>query len=385
MSRLEAFSVLLIISAVCSSCGTSGDFSKAESKSQGAAAPTVQVVKVKSQRLSMKVRLPGELEPYEVVAIYPKVTGFVDWIGVDRGSRVRNGQLIIRLVAPELTAQRSEAQAKLQNAEAQRVEAEAKLTADQSTYQRLKAAASTPGVVAANDLDIAQQAAEADRARVRAALDNVSAANQSLRSVAEMEGYLQIRAPFDGVVTERNVHPGALVGPTGGAGVVVSMVRIQTPSRLRLVVPVPEAYVAGIAEGTSVEFTVPAYPDQIFNAPVARIAESVDVKTRTMPVELDVRNPAGRLPAGMFSEVLWPVGRPRPTLFVPTSAVARTTERVFVIRIRDGKAEWVDAKTGATSGNLIEVFGNLKEGDKVALRGTDELRPGTPVTAREGP
>jgi membrane fusion protein (multidrug efflux system) len=70
---------------------------------------------------------------------------------------------------------------------------------------------------------------------------------------------------------------------------------------------------------------------------------------------------------------------------VPTSAVARTTERVFVIRIRDGKAEWVDVKTGATSGNLIEVFGNLKERDQVALRGTDELRPGTPVTARQGP
>jgi RND family efflux transporter MFP subunit len=332
----------------------------------------------------MKIHLPGELQPYEVVSIYPKVTGFVDWIGVDRGSRVRHGQLIVRLVAPELTAQRSEAQAKLQNAQAQHVEAEAKLAADQSTYQRLKSAAATPGVVAGNDLEIAQQAAEADRARVRAALDNVNAANQSLRSVAEMEDYLQIRAPFDGVVTERNVHPGALVGPTGGPGVVVYMVRIETPSRLRLVVPVPEAYVAGIAEGTRVEFTVPAYPDQTFSAPVARIAQSVDVKTRTMPVELDVRNPSGRLSPGMFSEVLWPVRRLGPTLFVPTSAVARTTERVFVVRIRNGKTEWVDVKTGATSGSLVEVFGNLRGGDEVASRGTDELRPGTRVTPREG-
>jgi RND family efflux transporter MFP subunit len=331
----------------------------------------------------MKVHLPGELQPYEVVAIYPKVTGFVEWIGVDRGSRVRNGQLIIRLVAPELVAQRSEAQAKLQGAEAQRVETEAKLAADQSTYQRLKAAASTPGVVAGNDLDIAQQAAEADRARVRAAVDNINAAKQALRSVAEMEAYLEIKAPFNGVVTERNVHPGALVGPSGGPGVVVPMVRIETPSRLRLVVPVPEAYVAGIPEGTRVEFTVPAYPAQTFSAPVARIAQSVEVKTRTMAVELDVRNPSGRLAAGMFSEVLWPVRRPRPTLFIPTTAVARTTERVFVVRIGDGKAEWVDVKTGATPGSLVEVFGDLKEGDEVALRGTDELRPGTQIQTRE--
>jgi membrane fusion protein, multidrug efflux system len=384
MSQLKAFSILLIFPVVCSSCGSTGQSSPAESKAQPAAAvPAVQVVKVKSQRLSMKVHLPGELQPYEVVAIYPKVTGFVEWIGVDRGSRVRSGQLIIRLVAPELVAQRSEAQAKLQNAQAQRVEAEAKLAADQSTYRRLNSAAATPGVVAGNDLEIAQQAAEADRARVRAALDNVNAAKQSLRSVAEMEAYLEIRAPFDGVITERNVHPGALVGPSGGPGVVVPMVRVETPSRLRLVVPVPEAYVAGIPEGTRVEFTVPAYPAQVFSAPVARIAQSVDVKTRTMPVELDVRNPSNRLAAGMFSEVLWPVRRPRPTHFVPTTAVARTTERVFVVRIREGKVEWVDVKTGASPGNLVEVFGDLKEGDEVALRGTDELRPGAQVTARE--
>ena len=385
MSRLKLFLNLLIFSVVCTSCGPSGESSIPASNAQGAAsAPSVQVAKVESQRLSMKVRLPGELQPYEVVALYPKVTAFVDWIGVDRGSRVRSGQLIIRLVAPELAAQRSEAQAKLQTAEAQQVEAEAKLAADESTYRRLNAAASTPGVVAGNDLEVARQAAEAARARVRAAQDSANAAKQALRSIAEVEDYLQVKAPFEGVITERNVHPGALVGPSGGPGVAAPMVRIETPSRLRLVIPVPEAYVAGIPEGTNVEFTVATYPGQTFSAPVARIAQSVDVKTRTMPVELDVSNPAGRLAAGMFSEVLWPVGRPRPTLFVPTSAVARTTERVFVIRIRDGKAEWVDVKTGATSVNLIEVFGNLKEGDQVALRGTDELRPGTPVTARQG-
>ena len=160
----------------------------------------------------------------------------------------------------------------------------------------------------------------------------------------------------------------------------VPMVRIETPSRLRLVIPVPEAYVAGIPEGTKVDFSVSAYPGETFSAPVARIAQSVDVKTRTMPVELDVSNPSTRLAAGMFPEVLWPVRRLHPTRFVLTSAVAWTTERVFVVRIRDGQANWVDVKTGATSGNLIEVFGDLKEGDEVAARGTDELRPGTQVT-----
>jgi membrane fusion protein, multidrug efflux system len=320
------------------------------------------------------------LWPYEVVAVYPKVTGFVDWIGVDRGSLVKTGQLIARLVAPEIVSQRAEAQAKVQSAEAQRVEAEAKLAADESTYQRLKGAAATPGVVSGNDLEVAQKTAEAGRSRVKALGDSENAAKQALRSVQEIEGYLRITAPFDGVVTERNVHPGALVGPAGAPGVAVPMVRIQKIARLRLGIPVPETYIAGISEGTKVVFTVPAFPGETFTGTVARIAHAVDVKTRTMPVELEVANPSGRLSPGTFSEVLWPVRRPRPTLFVPISAVAKTTERTFVIRVRDTKTEWVDVKTGATAGNLIEVFGDLHEGDGVLVRGTDEVRPGTEVT-----
>ncbi len=382
---VPSIELLVATAALAVSCGPGRDraTSAANNQSSAAKAPTVDVVRTVSQQLNITVRLPGELWPYEVVAVYPKVTGFVDWIGVDRGSRVKTGQLIARLVAPEIISQRAEAQAKVQSAEAQRIEAEAKLAADESTYQRLRAAAATPGVVSGNDLEVAQKTAEADRSRVKALEDNENAARQALRSVQDIEGYLRITAPFDGVVTERNVHPGALVGPAGAPGVTVPMVRIQTIARLRLGIPVPETYIAWISEGTKVAFTVPAFPGETFTGTVARIAHAVDVKTRTMPVELDVANPSGRLAPGTFSEVLWPVRRPRPTLFVPVSAVAKTTERTFVICARDAKIEWVDVKTGATSGSLIEVFGDLREGDEVVLRGTDELRPGTRVTPRE--
>jgi hypothetical protein len=101
-----------------------------------------------------------------------------------------------------------------------------------------------------------------------------------------------------------------------------------------------------------------------------------------MPVELDLRNADGRLASGMFSEVLWPVHRSVPTLFVPTSAVARTTEATFVVRIRNGNSEWVDVRTGEVDGKFVEVFGDLQEGNEVAVRGTDELRPGTRVNAQ---
>lgn len=386
MSRNLYFHALTLC-AVVSFCGScSSNTAPTPSGSAQAAlssVPIVDVVKVSSHKLSITVRLPGELQPYEVVAVYPKVTAFVESIRVDRGSIVKEGQLMAKLVAPELAAQRAEAESKLQSAEAQRVEAEAKLASDQGTYERLKTASATPGVVSGNDLEVAQMAAEGDRARVDAARQSAQAAKAALKAITDIESYLQVRAPFDGVVTERNVHPGALVGPATSSGAQAPLVRVEQTGHLRLVVPVPERYVAAMVNGAKVDFTVPAFPTQTFTGTVARIAHSIDVKTRTMPVELDVNNAARRLASGMFPEVLWPVHRADPTLFVPTSAVARTTEATFVVRIRNGNAEWVNVQTGESDGKLVEVFGDLREGDTVAIRGTDELRAGTHVVAKE--
>src|SRR3989475_6206815 len=386
MSRNEVLLNIVLVGSVGLgvSCGSNRGASAnaANAQGTGASAPTVEVAKVVSKKLAITVRLPGELQPYEGVAVYPKVTAFVDSIRVDRGSVVKAGQPMAQLAAAEIAAQRDEAQSKLQGAEAQRGEAEAKLASDESTYQRLKAASTTPGVVAGNDLEVAQRAVEADRARVESVREGAQAARSALKSVSEIEGYLQIRAPFDGVVTERNVHPGALVGSASASGSQVPLVKVEKTSRLRLVVPVPEKYAAGMVNGGKVEFTVPAFPNQTFTGTVARIAHSVDVKTRTMPVELDVTNTGGRLASGMFSEVLWPVRRFDATLFVPSSAVARTTEATFVVRIRDGSAEWVNVQTGETDGKLLEVFGDLHAGDTVAVRGTDELRTGSHVVTK---
>jgi RND family efflux transporter MFP subunit len=214
---------------------------------------------------------------------------------------------------------------------------------------------------------------------------SAKAAQDALRSVSQLEAYLSITAAFEGQVTTRYVHPGALVGPAGGPGAMTPIVQIQTLTRHRLVVPVPEYDAAGIPEGTEVSFTVPSFPGRTFQAPIARISHSVDVKTRTMPVELDVQDPRAELDPGAFCEVSWPVRRSYSTLFFPASAVASDLERTFVIRVRNNRTEWVDVKTGAASGNLIEVFGDMKEGDEVAVRGTDQLRPGTVVSARSSP
>jgi membrane fusion protein, multidrug efflux system len=345
----------------------------------------VTVRPVVEQQLQASLTLPAELMPYEAVAIYPKETGFVEWIGVDRGSRVHKGQVLVRLKAPEVDARQAQSQAQVQNAESQLDAARAKLASDEATSNHLKDAAKTPGVVAGNDLIVAEKTVEADRANVRAGEGTVKASQQALGAYSALQQYLQVTAPFDGMITERNVHPGALVGPSADTATSVPMLRLETDKRLRLVVPVPQAYLASISSGQKVQFTVPAYPNRNFEGKIARISNSVDEKTRTMPVELDVVNRDGLLTPGTYAQVQWPIHRMGASLVVPRTAIASDLEHTFVIRVRDNKTEWVQVQAGLTKDDLSEVLGDLKPGDLVVVRATDELRPETAVTAvRDG-
>jgi RND family efflux transporter MFP subunit len=192
---------------------------------------------------------------------------------------------------------------------------------------------------------------------------------------------LTVTAPFDGTITERNVHPGALVGPQTGT-TSPPMLRIELVQSLRLTVPVPEALAGAIAEGAAAEFSVRAFPGVKFTGTTKRVSHSVDTRTRSMAVELDVDNSDARLAPGMFADVLWPVKRSTPSLFVPPASIVQSTERSFVARIRDGVVEQVPVQRGSAQGDLVEVFGGVKEGDVIARRGTDELRSGLHVETR---
>jgi RND family efflux transporter MFP subunit len=373
---------LVFVASLATACGGRDSASPGAPAAAATGPAAIDVVRVVEQPLDVPLSLPGELEAFQAVAVFPRVTAFVKTVNVDRGSNVRTGDLLVSLEAPELVAQRSEAQSKLQAAEAQLSVARDKADADRATFERWKAASATPGVVAGNDVAIAEKTADASASQVIAAQQSVEAARQALNAIRDIEGYLRVTAPFAGVVTERNVHPGALVGPSSGEGG-TPLLRLVDRHRLRLVVPVPEAYSAEMKIGAEIPFTVSAYPGRSFSGTIARVAHAVDVSTRTMAIELDVANGDGHLAPGTFCQVRWPVRRSGPSLFVPIASVAATTARTFVIRVRNGKTEWVDVRTGLTTGALVEVFGDLKAGDEVASRGTDELRPGTEVRPRE--
>lgn len=368
--------------------------------------PKIATATIESRLISRQLRLPGELMAWQEAPLALKLPGFVDRIDVDRGSVVRVGQLLATIKAPEIGArrlaedsktgvagrQKSEAEARERSLYAQRLEAEARLAAVSSTLRRLRAAAQTPGVVSGNELEVAARQVEAEQARVQALRESEMAARLHAESLAEAEkaaratalsakateDYLRLVAPFSGTITARFAHPGSLASPDH------PILHLQQTSRLRLIVNLPEAEVATIRPGIAVGFTVPAYPGRSFSARLTRTAGALTAQTRTMPVELDVDNNDLQLSPGMFPLVTWPAERPVSSLVVPLTAVAVTTERTFVVRIRDGLVEWVDVRKGVTISlegkDYVEVFGELVSGETIALRGTDELRPGTAVS-----
>jgi membrane fusion protein, multidrug efflux system len=341
--------------------------------SRSVTAQSVELTAVVSKPASQTIIIPGEIQAFLNVGLRARVNGYVERVLVDRGSAVKEGQLLVELSAPEMKAQIAEGESKARGTEAELAQAEAQLGAAQNTFDRLKKASETPGAIAGNELVIAEKQVDAATAVVNSRKQATGAAQASLEALKTLETYLKVSAPFDGVITERVVHPGALVGPSSNDPLLV----LQQISRLRLTVAVPEANLGAIARGSPVVFQVPASPQRNYSGTIARRAQVVDPRTRTMAVELDVMNSDQSLAPGMYATVKWPVRRSQPALFVPRTSIVTTTERTFVIREKNGKAEWVNVSRGAADGELVEVIGPLQAGDRVVKRGTDELREGT--------
>jgi membrane fusion protein (multidrug efflux system) len=338
-----------------------------------ALAQAQELAPVVSKPVSRTIAIPGEIQPFLSVALRARVNGYVERVLVDRGSGVKEGDLLVELSAPEMKAQIAEAESKSQAAEAELAQAEAQLAVAQSTYERMKKAAETPGAIAGNELIVAEKQVDGATAVINSRKQVSRAVQASVQALKTLEAYLKITAPFAGVVTERIVHPGALVGPGSNEPLLI----LQQISHLRVTVAVPEENVGAMAKGAKVTFQVPAYPERNFSGTIARRAQALDQKTRTMAVELDVMNRDNALAPGMYATVKWPVQRTQPALYVPATSVVTTTERTFVIRDKNGKAEWVNVTKGATDGDFMEVIGPLQAGDKVVKRANDELREGT--------
>lgn len=339
--------------------------SQEEPRTEKTVAPkTVATFTLHRGKLSSTLQIPAELTAYRQVDLYAKVNSFVKDLKVDVGSSAHTGQVLATLEAPELTAQLSAAESKMKSQEAI-------YTSSSATYNRLLKTSNTPGTIAKNDLEIAQARMQSDQAQWEAA-------KASYREATTILSYLTITAPFDGVISARNVNLGAYVGPSG-KGSELPIFTLQELTHLRLIVSIPEAYKAYIKLGDEVKFRVKAYPDKLFTGKIARRADALDVQLRSEHIELDVMNADNLLAPGMVAEATISLAGSDSAFVVPKSAVVNATDGVYMIRSDNGKAERISVKKGRETDSLSEVFGALQEGDTFVRKGSEEIRNGSSI------
>ncbi|WP_147202092.1 efflux RND transporter periplasmic adaptor subunit [Segetibacter aerophilus] len=357
--------IATLLVAAMPSCKSSEEKTETtiEEKKEVAAA-AIEVVAAQKGKLSSSIQVPGELIPFQQVEIYAKENSFVKKIYVDVGSEVKQGQLLVSMEAPEINSRMSEAQSNLKSLQAIYISSKA-------TYNRLLETSKTPGTISPNDLDQALARVNSEKARLEGA-------QAAIRAVAATRGYLDIRAPFGGVISARNVNPGAYVGPSG-KGSEMPLFVLQQQRKLRLVISVPEIYTGLLNQQDVVTFTVKSLPSRKFTAKVKRMAGALDDKLRSERLEMDVENNDKSLLPGMYAEVNIPLPAKDSTFVIPKTALVSSAEKIFVVRVANQKAEWVDVKKGREANDKVEVYGDLKEGDQIIKTATDEIRDGSEI------
>lgn len=357
----KQFSIILSFAAILA-YGCS-DNKAAEKQAAAPAEPHYDLATAEQQPVEQVYKLPAQLAAYQEVSIFPKVNGYVRTVLVDEGSHVHEGQLLMTLEDPEL--QEAVAQAKEKYSQAL-----SDYTIDRENYERLKQAARTPGAISPQDLSTARSKTQAD-----SALSNAEKAAWQQQLV--MTGYLQVMAPFKGVITQRNVHPGALVSAEAKDG--KPMLELKEIDHLRLQVAIPETIAGTLRNNDSLSFYLSAYPGREFKGRIARRSMNINLQYRSEPVELDVYNPDETLTPGMYADVLFDSrGNPH-ALSVPKSAVVTSTERKYVIAVRNGRTVKIDVQTGNENSDKIEVLGALRPGEQVIANANDEIKEGISI------
>jgi multidrug efflux pump subunit AcrA (membrane-fusion protein) len=380
--------------------------------------PVVLVETVKRDDHSGGLVLPGTTTPLTEAYVFARANGYLKTRLVDIGDHVRKGQLLATIDSPDLDAQVAQAKEQVRQAESQVAQQKTQLALTKITWDRWRVLVQK-GVFARQDGDQKEADYLAAEANVAAAERNAEAFRANLARVVSLQGYEQVRAPFDGVITARNVDVGALIsaagstsggatGPSGlggantggssggspsagtatgggdgsGAGALFSVAQVQ---RLRVLVAVPEGYASVVRPGQKTVMHFQEYPKQEFAADVTRTAGSIDQNTRTLLTEVQVDNRDGRLLSGMYAVITFDAAGGAGPIMIPGDAIVVRQNTTQVALIQDGTVKMQSVEIGRDLGEAVEIVRGLNEGDVIATSVTDEVHEGAKVQAREQP
>ncbi|MEO9075931.1 MAG: efflux RND transporter periplasmic adaptor subunit [Gelidibacter sp.] len=358
LKSIKTLGGLAVISALLlASCSDSE--AKQNTNADTAKTPAKQEIMTKpisEMHPEYELAVSGELEPAEQVSLYAKVNGFVKKLHVDIGDVVKKGQLLAVLEAPEMDQRLISDRSSEQKVQSDYMYA-------QQNLERLQEAAKTEGAVAAIELDRAESA-------MNSAKSAYASSQAQTGHSAQMQKYLHVVAPFNGVITERNVSEGALVGPGSGQPVF----RVADEQHLKLKIALPERHAGSVNEAMEVSFTVNSQPGKQFDAILSRSSGMINSQNRAVSLEFDVKNSDQQLNGGEYAQVQLKLKRKTPTFWVSPKNILNTQSGMFVLTKNQNDIQRIAIKEGVRLDTITEVFGNLKEGDLIVQRPTEQMK-----------
>jgi RND family efflux transporter MFP subunit len=344
--------------------------------------PSLHVATVEANPATISVTLPGTTAAFAAANIYARATGYIAKRDVDIGDRVKAGDPLAALAVPELDHQISQNEATLDQLKSALQQARANRDLAQVTWDRdsplVQKGWATPQQGDTDRLNLQSRVAG-----VAVAEANASAQENLLKVLQQNRDYASVVAPFDGVITQRNVDVGSLVQGNAASG--TFMFEIMQDNVIRVWVYVPQDSAFGVAPGIDAVIRVPELPDREFSGKVTRIADALQSGTRTLLTEIDLTNPDGALAPGIYCTVELHIPRKTPSLLVPADAIIFNRNGIQVAVVNNGKAELRKLKVKRDLGTRIEVDSGIKAGDQVVLNPPVTLVDGSKVQAMPEP
>jgi RND family efflux transporter MFP subunit len=344
--------------------------------------PTVRTATVRASGPTRSVTWPATTDAFAQANIYARASGYISKRPVDIGSQVKAGDLLVEITAPELEHQIAQAQGTLVQLQASLQLAKANRDLAQVTWDRDNPLVQK-GWVTPQQGDTDRLNLQARAASVDVASANIVAQEALLRVLNQQKAYQSVVAPFDGVITQRNVDIGSLVQADAASGTFLFTLMQADVIRIQLYVPQDEAF--GVAPGTEAVVRVPEMPGHDFPGTVTRIADALQPGTRTLLTEIDVPNPDHALSPGVYCQVELRIPRKTPSLIVPSEAIVFNRNGLSVAVVNDGVAHFQPVTVVRDFGTTVEVNAGVKDGDQVILNPSVDLGDGHKVTIRANP
>jgi len=341
--------------------------------------------------MTSEVVLPGSIQAFIDSPVYARASGYLKRWESDIGARVKAGQVLAEIDAPELDQQVTQAHGALEQAQAAVEQATANLQQGRANEELARVTATRwnnlagKGVVSRQENDTYQAQYQAQTANVQAlekavaaARSNLAAVQANLGRLEDMQAFKIVRAPFDGVITARNTDVGALIN-AGNGGPSQELFHIASVSKLRVFVSVPQAYARAAVPGIQAELTLTEFPGRRFRGQLVRNAEAIDAGTRTLLSEVDLDNSSGELRPGAYAEVHLRLPASVPSVLIPVGAILFRSEGLRLGVVRDGKVQLMPVVLGKDYGTEVEVVSGIAPEDQVVMNPPDSLTSGTSV------